>query len=141
MDRQNKQKVQWLMRYKDGRRAQARLEKELEQLRSDVVRITPLLTGMPGGHSDGQSLPRAVERVIAAQEELEKQIVECLKVRQEVEAVIDQVADPHDHEILHRRYILGQKWEQIAMEMPLDYSNVHRRHRRALEKIAIVCHS
>lgn len=141
MDHESRQKVQWLMRYKDSRQAQSRLEKELEQLRSDAVRVTPLLTGVPGGPSDGQSLPRAVERIVAAQEALEKQITECLEIRREVEAVIDQVDDPRDHEILRRRYILGQRWEQIAVEMPLDYSNVHKRHRRALEKIAIVCHS
>lgn len=136
----DKEKIAWLRRYQDNRRLQRELERELEQLRSEATRVTPMLTGMPGGPSDGQSLPRAVERLVQAQQELQAQIDTCGAIRREVMAVISQVTDPRDHEILRRRYILGQKWEQIATELPMDYSNVHKRHRAAIKKIAIVCH-
>ena len=38
-----------------------------------------------------------------------------------------------------RRYVLGQKWEVIAYEMHMDYTNVWRRHRCVLANLAIEC--
>lgn len=132
-----KDKIAWLRRYLDSKRLQRELECELEQLRSEATRVTTMLTGMPGGPSDGQSLPRAVERLIQAQKELQTQIDACGVTRCEVVAVISQATDPRDREILRRRYILGQKFEEIAVEMPLEIRWVYRRHKRAVIKLTI----
>ena len=58
-------------------------------------------------------------------------------VRREVVAVLDQVADARDHEILRRRYLLGQRFEEIAVEMCLEYRWVRRRHKRAVSDLPI----
>lgn len=131
------EKTAWLRRYQDARRRQRVLERELQELRSQAERVTPLLTGAPPGGGDGQALPRAVERLDLARRELEAQIQRCLAARREVAQAIAQVQDPRDHEILHRRYILGQKFEQIAVEMPLEIRWVYRRHKRAVIKLTI----
>ena len=130
-------KVRWLFRYRDALRRERELEQELEALRTAACRVTPLLTGMPGGGGDGQALPRAVENIIAAQQELQAQINLCGAVRREVVAALDQVADERDHEILRRRYLLGQRFEQIAVEMCLEYRWVRRRHKRAVVALTI----
>ena len=92
---------------------------------------------MPGGGGDGQALPRAVESIIAAQQELQAQINLCGATRREVVAVIDQIEEERGHEILRRRYLLGQRFEQIAVEMCLEYRWVRRLHKRAVENIRI----
>ena len=107
------EKVRWLRRYRDSLRLERTLREELAEQQSRACKITAALTGMPGGGGDGQALPR------------------------EVVAVLNQVADARDHEILRRRYLLGQRFEEIAVEMCLEYRWVRRRHKMAVGAMTI----
>ena len=118
------EKIAWLQRYLDSLRLERELEREVDQMETLATRVTPRLSGMPGGGADGQSLPRAVEGIIRAKQELEAQVNVCKAIRGEVVAALEQITNPRDHEILRRRYILGQRWEEIAVEMHLDRKSV-----------------
>ena len=131
------EKIKWLRRYQESLRRERELAQEVERLHSEAYRVTPLLTGMPGGASDGQTLPRAVEGIITAKQELECQINMCGAIRREIVEVIDQVDDTRDHEILRRRYLLGQKWEQISVDMNYNFQYVCKRHKLTVCKLAI----
>lgn len=134
------EKVRWLRRYQGSLRREQELAEEVERLQSEATRITPLLSGMPGGQGDGQKLPRAVERIVQAQQELQEQIDHCADVRGEIAAVIARVTNHKDHEILRRRYILGQRWEYIAVQMEIELRWVYRRHRNAVGCMTIESH-
>ena len=129
------EKVRWLRRYQDSLRRERELAAEVEQLHTRACKVTPSLTGMPGCPSDGQSLPRVVESIVQAQQELQAQINQCGAIRREIVAALEQVSNSRDHEILRRRYILGKRWEHIAVEMHLEYRWVTRMHRFAVENI------
>lgn len=131
------EKAKYLYRYLDARREMKVLADELEQVQSDACRVTPLLSGMPGGQSDGQALPRSVEQIIKARQELEAQINVCGATRREVVAAINQIADSRDHEIFRRRYLLGQGWEKISEDMHYSCKQIRRRHDRALQKMSL----
>ncbi|HIX94380.1 MAG TPA: hypothetical protein H9846_02875 [Candidatus Gemmiger excrementipullorum] len=132
------EKKAWLSRYQISLKREKVLEDEIEVLRSRACRVTPALTGMPGGPSDGQSLPRAVESIQQAQQDLRDQIAQCESIRREiVEVIAHQVTDPLDNEILCRRYLCGQKWEKIAVELNYAYQYVCQRHKRAIAKLLI----
>ena len=126
------EKIRWLRRYRDALRLEEELRQELEAQRARACKTTAALTGMPGG-----ALPRAVESIVAAQQELQAQINLCRETRREVVAALDQVTDARDHEILRRRYLLGQRFEEIAGEMCLEYRWVRRRHKRTVGAMAI----
>lgn len=130
-------KISWLRRYQESLRRQRELELEVERLHTDALRVTPLLTAVPGGAGDGQSLSRAVERIVEAQQRLQCQINQCAAVRREVVSVIETISNQRDQEILRRRYILGQRWEAIAVEMKIEYRSVTRRHRKTVEKMVL----
>lgn len=130
-------KIRWLRRYQDSLRRERELAEELEQLHARACKVTPSLTGMPGGASDGQGLARAVESIVQAQQELQAQINVCGAIRREVVAALEQVTNARDHEILRRRYILGQRWEEIDVEMHLEYRWVTRRHRHTVESMIL----
>lgn len=132
------EKVHWLRRYRDALRLEEELRQELEDQRSRACKTTAALTGMPGGGGDGQALPRAVESIVAIRQELQAQINICGAIRREVVAALDQVADERDHEILRRRYLRGQKFEQIAVEMNLEYRWVRRLHKKCVGKMDIL---
>lgn len=131
------EKVRWLRRYRDALRLEKELREELKDQQTRACKTTAAMTGMPGGGGDGQALPRAVESIVAAQQELQAQINLCGATRREVVAAIDQVADERDHEILRRRYLLGQRFEEIAVEMCLEYRWVRRRHKRTVGAMTI----
>lgn len=133
------EKVRWLRRYQDSLRRERELLQELDQLHSRACKVTPALTGMPGGGGDGQSLARAVESIVQARQELDAQVNQCGAIRREVVAALEQVTNPRDHEILRRRYILGQRWEEIAVEMHYKYQHVCRCHKDAVTKLVIEC--
>lgn len=131
------EKVRWLWRYRDAMRLEEELRQELETQRARACKTTTALTGTPGGGGDGQALPRAVESIVAAQQELQAQINLCGATRREVVAALDQITDARDHEILRRRYLLGQRFEEIAEEMCLEYRWVRRRHKRAVNILTL----
>lgn len=126
------EKVRWLRRYQDSLRRERELAEELEQLHARACKVTPALTGMPGGTSDGQALPRAVEQILEAQQELEAQIEQCNIVRKEVIDAIEEVSDKKGHEILRRRYILGETWEGIASHMHITLRWIYRLHKKVI---------
>ena len=131
------EKVRWLRRYRDALRLEKELREELKDQQTRACKTKAALTGMPGGGGDGQALPRAVESIVAAQQELQAQINLCGATRNEVVAALDQVTDARDHDILRRRYLLGQRFEQIAVEMCLEYRWVRRRHKKGVEMLTI----
>ena len=131
------EKVRWLRRYQNSLRRERELADELNQLHSRACKVTPALTGMPGGGGDGQNLARAVESIVQAQQELQAQINQCGAIRREVVDALAQISSPRDHEIMRRRYILGQRWEDIAVAMHLEYRWVTRRHRRTVESMIL----
>lgn len=131
------EKIRWLRRYQDSLRRERELAEEVEQLRARACKVTPALTGMPNSPSDGQSLPRAVEQILEAQQELQAQIVQCNAIRQEISMEIAQISNKRDFEILQRRYILGQKWEEIAYKIEKDDRWIRRCHKKAINRLCL----
>ena len=131
------EKKAWLGRYREARRIERLKLDEYKELRSAAEHITQVLSPAPGGSGDGQALPRAVERIENARLEALNQAVLCAIVRAEVLQVISEVEDATDYEILTRRYIHGEKWEQIADKMNLDRRWITRRHRTAVESLTL----
>lgn len=131
------EKVAWLRRYQDSLRRERVLVAEIERLRAEAERVTPALTGMPGGGPSADRLPRAVERIDQARQELAAQVERCQAARAEVAAAIGQTENPRAHEILRRRYLLGQRWEQIAADMQMDERWLRRLHRRVVERLTL----
>lgn len=131
------EKVEWLRRYRAALKKEKLLRDELQALWERSIGCGQALNGMPRAASDGQSLPRAVESILKAQQELACQINVCGGLRREVVAAIETVPDDRDQEILRRRYLLGEKWYQIGMELPMNERGVRKRARRAVEKLNI----
>ena len=131
------EKGRWLRRYQDSLHREQELAEEVEQLRSRACKVTSSLSGMPGGTSDGQALPRAVEQILEAQQELQDQIEQCNAIRQEVVETIEKVTNPRDKEILRRRYLMGQRFETISVELRFEYRWIRRLHKKAVSELTI----
>ena len=55
----------------------------------------------------------------------------------EIIAAINEMDDVDEKILLRKRYIMGEKWEQIAIEMHLSWKQTFRRHGSALQHFQI----
>lgn len=134
------EKKAWLRRYLHAVRLEQLKLDEVEQLRTAAQRVTQVLSDLPGGVGDGQGIPRAVEKIEDARLDALAQAERCADIRKEVTDALAQVENITDYEILHRRYIQFQRWEQIAVEMEIDLRWIYRKHREAVECLTIESH-
>ena len=131
------EKIAWLKRYQQALRKEKLLRDELKAQHERAISNSKALGGVPGGAQDGQSLPRAVESIVQAEQELKCQINICGAIRREVVAAINQLSMERDQEILRRRYILGQQWWQIAASIPMAESWVRACAHSAVEMLEV----
>lgn len=131
------EKVAFLRKYRDSVRRETLLLEELAELRSRAEGMTRVLNGMPGAPSDGNSMGRAVERILDAQNELEEQIEACLVLRSQAILAISAVQDEMQREVLRRRYILGQRFEVIAEEMCFVPRRIYQLHKKGVNSLKI----
>lgn len=129
------EKCHWLWRYQAALHKEKLLQDELAARRKQAQGRALAMDGMPHGTSDGQSLPRMVESIVKAEQELECQRNICKALRCEIVELINSVPDEHDREILRRRYMVGQTFEHISDDMLLEYRWVRRRHKRCVNRL------
>lgn len=131
-------KKEWLGRYRNLQGDIERTESEIQRWRAKAENVTRLLSDMPKGGQGRNQLEDAVCAIYELEQELSGQILESIAVRKEIAAAIEAVKNPVYRELLKRRYIDGDKWERIAVEMNYCYKHVvHMLHPRALHKVVI----
>lgn len=132
----NEEKKQYLRRYQEAKKRAKRIQEEIDALRSSETSPVGLGDGLP--HGSGTSdlsgyAARWDELVRELEAEKEMQMVTYREIRQQ----ISMVPDPTEQEILSRRYLIGQSWEKIAVEMGYSYRNITRIHGHALQHFEI----
>lgn len=132
----NEEKKQYLRRYQAAKRREKLIQDAIAELRSSKTSPVGLGDGLP--HGSGTSdlsgyAARWDELVRELEAEKEMQMVTYREIRQQ----ISMVPDPTEQEILSRRYLIGQSWEKIAVEMGYSYRNITRIHGHALQNFEI----
>lgn len=85
----------------------------------------------------GNVAERAVLRVMELEERLSKEIDELTAKLREIELAVNAVPDEVQREVLTRRYLLYQKWEDIAEEMNYSVQHIFRLHGAALKNMRV----
>lgn len=85
----------------------------------------------------GNGTESAVLRVLELEERLDREIDELTAKRQEIEQAINAVPDDVQREVLTRRYLLYQKWYEIAAEMNYSGRHIRRLHGYALKNMSL----
>lgn len=133
----NQEKIQFLRQYRHILEKIEILQKDLIRWRELGEKITPSLTGMPQG---GQNVPKVEQSAIMicdTQKEISERIRQLSSVYVQILSAIDTVDDISLQNLLHRRYIEGQTFEQIAYEMNYSWRHARRKHQVALSKVQI----
>lgn len=98
---------------------QRKIDNQIERLENLTATMgspsTPNLTGMPSGGGDGTS---KTERQVLKKLELQERIRELTKqerqLRQELEAMIDQMEKPDEQIVIEMRYLDRARWWPIC---------------------------
>ena len=126
----------YLWRVRDAERELKLLEQEYEQAKADILHLKAIQYdadkvsgGKIGDLSDAiAALEGYAERVNAKWDEL-------IALRERAKELIARIIDWRCREVLTRRYLRGQSWERIAVDMEYDFRWVIRLHGRALRSI------
>ena len=133
------EKVAYLSGYKYAVTEERRLRDEIEQWRSRAERVTPAMTGMPpsGGQNANAPFVSAAESIANLELQLAEQLKRCVLMRQQIDVAIAQTQQPRLRRLLILRYVEARTFEQIAVEMYMDYRWVRRLHARAIENLTL----
>lgn len=129
-------KKAFLRSYQRNRRGLAALTLELEELRTAAAMPGRGYDGMPHGHT-----PQDLSGIVARIAETEaKAAAARLAMQQDlvmVEQAIMRVGPGYEREVLTRRYIAGETWDQIADEMHMTARHAQRYHGYALSMVRV----
>ena len=112
------------------------LEAETEELETIALSITVSTDGERVQSSGSKDrMGELIAKICDMKIELMNQRSQALDKLREVGWVIRQVDNKNYRQLLHRRYIEGNTWERIAVEMEMNYRWILRMHGKALEKV------
>ena len=69
--------------------------------------------------------------------EADKLLQDMNKARQRAEELIGSLSDKAQKEVLTRRYIIGQRWEEISEEMNYSARRIFQIHTAAIKNISV----
>lgn len=123
---------EYLNQYRNAyREIQAKVD-QIARLRDLVMHTTSAPAGDRVQSSPENKLERIVAKIADMEAEVDEEIDRLADKRREVQAVIEKVPNHAQREVLIRRYMVGQKWEEIAVELDYHYRWVLELHGRAL---------
>lgn len=108
---------------------------EIQNLRDNANRITPAYSMAPGGGGNEQRIENAMAKIIDIENNIKQDIEIQLLAVDEIHCLMAMVDDPLLKLLLHKRYILYEKWEKIAVDLNYSWKQVHRLHNKALNII------
>ena len=136
----DKEKKEYLKQYRVVLAKVDRAVDEISRMRALATSMSPVYSGMPHRKSNGNRVLDAVQRIIDLETDLNQEIDDMVNLRREIEASINTVTDERLRDILRRRYIDGNRMEQIAADLSLDFRWVQRLHAKAIQKLTVESH-
>ena len=112
---------------------------DLHELKSLVTKITATISQVcVSGSGNQDKLGDSVAKIIDLQDEINRKIDKYVDLKREISALLEQIQDPDQVKVLHKRYFEYKPWEQIACEMNFTYRNVCYIHGKALQAVEAI---
>lgn len=107
-------------------------EKELNEIRADIL---TLRASSLSEHVSGSKNSDTADKYIRLESYMEKVNAEwdrLIDMRNAAKDLIGAMPDPMHRAVLYARYINGQRWEDIAMDMHYSWKGIFKLHGQAL---------
>lgn len=128
-------KIDWLSRAFYAEKAARAWLAKLERDRSLAERLSRGCGA--GGTPSGNGTEDALLRLAQTEEETMERLRELVRMREEITVVIKSLPNTDEQAILIRHYLAYETFDLIAEKMHYDESTIRRKHKRALDKIAL----
>lgn len=127
----NEKKKEYLNGYRDAKRREKRILEQIQQLRIDTMFPCLQGDGMPRGSSQSD-LSDYMSRYDELMNELKQERLNAITEYTDIHRAIRMMKDEEEKEILERKYLMRQTWEEIAEHMEYGRTTVIRKHGDAL---------
>lgn len=107
-------------------------EKELNEIRADIL---TLRASSLSEHVSGSKNSDTADKYIRLESYMEKVNAEwdkLIDMRNAAKDLIGAMPDPMHRAVLYARYINGQRWEDIAMDMHYSWKGIFKLHGQAM---------
>lgn len=133
----NQLKKDYLNGYWNAKRREKRLLEQIQQLRLDTMFPCLQGDGMPRGSSQSD-LSDYMSRYGELMDRLEEERLEAVKQYMDIHNAIRNMKNEEEKEILERKYLMRQTWEEIAQSLGYSRITVIRKHGEALINFEIL---
>ena len=107
---------------------------EVDSLYAMVTRITPVLKDdVVSGGGQQDKMGNAIAKIVDLKERINREIDQLVDIKREASSLLAKVSNPDHFKVLHKRYILYETFEQIALDMNYSYRWICKLHGRALQ--------
>lgn len=130
----NEKKKEYLKQFQESVRACRRIEEQIRELEADEMCPSAIcMNGMPMASSFNN---RDLSVYIAKKDKLLSEMIKArhkrIAIYQDIFERVEKLSNENERTVLSMRYIKGLKWEDIACQMSMEWSWVHRLHAKAL---------
>lgn len=132
----NKEKKDWLWRYKEALLDIDSWQRELEEWRTRAEKITQVVSDMPRGGS-ALKVDDIVIKMTEILDNIEAKVSESQKIKLELEIAFEGLNDGILEGLMKYRYINCLDWAQIAIVMGYGERHLYKLHGKALYKLEI----
>lgn len=133
----NQLKKDYLNGYRNAKRREKRILKQIQQLRLDTMFPCLQGDGMPRGSSQSD-LSDYMSRYGELMDRMEEERLEAVKQYTDIHNAIRNMKNEEEKEILERKYLMRQTWEEIAQSLGYSRITVIRKHGEALINFEIL---
>lgn len=129
---------------KQGYRIKKELEHDKDMLKElrqnlDGLKAIQLSEKVQGGKiPDDSEMVARMDKIIELEKKINFKMCSLIDFKNELLKKLQAIEDSDERMLLEKRYILNEKWEEIAEKLYCSLSQVHRVHRRALKNFVII---
>lgn len=127
----NQLKKDYLNGYRNAKRREKRILEQIQQLRLDTMFPCLQGDGMPRG-SRQSDISDYMSRYGELMDQLQEERLEAVKQYTDIHNAIRSMKNEEEKEILERKYLMRQTWEEIAQSLGYSRITVIRKHGEAL---------
>lgn len=134
----NEEKKEYLNKYRESKNAEKRIADQIREFESQkiLIKINSMNIGVCGSR-----VFKDLSDCMVKEEELVEKMIQSknksVSIYNDIFQAVEDVPDEREREILTLRYIRCLKWEEIAVEMHVEWAHVHRIHAKALQHFKI----
>lgn len=112
---------------------------ELERLRDLAGRISSPNFGERVQRSRNLDAPfvKYLGDIMEMEEKIQKELCRLVVLKKQILAALESVSDREERLLLTYRYLNNESWEQIAADLSVSMSTVHRIHASALRNFPV----